>query len=63
MTLATPTAIAGLHASDPEPLPFAPALQMRSFLLERTTGNLLVYRFADATKIAQAHHVGLVRYG
>jgi hypothetical protein len=29
----------------------------------RETGNLLVYRFADATKIAQAHHVGLIRYG
>jgi hypothetical protein len=29
----------------------------------RQTGNLLVYRFADATKIAQANHVGLVRYG
>jgi hypothetical protein len=29
----------------------------------RETGNLLVYRFADATKIARAQHVGLVRYG
>jgi Domain of unknown function (DUF4352) len=29
----------------------------------RETGNLLVYQFADATRIAQAHHVGLVRYG
>jgi Domain of unknown function (DUF4352) len=29
----------------------------------RQTGNLLVYRFADATDIAHAHHVGLVRYG
>jgi hypothetical protein len=29
----------------------------------RETGNLLVYRFADATDIAHAHHVGLVRYG
>jgi hypothetical protein len=29
----------------------------------RETGNLLVYRFADAARIAQAHHVGLVRYG
>lgn len=29
----------------------------------RQTGNLLVYRFADATRIAQARHVGLVRYG
>jgi len=29
----------------------------------REHGNLLVYRFADATHIAQARHVGLVRYG
>ena len=29
----------------------------------RETGNLLVYRFADATRIARAKHVGLVRYG
>ena len=29
----------------------------------RETGNLLVYRFADATRIARAQHVGLVRYG
>ena len=29
----------------------------------RQTGNLLVYRFADATHIAGAKHVGLVRYG
>jgi hypothetical protein len=29
----------------------------------RQTGNLLVYRFADATRIADANHVGLVRYG
>ncbi|MGH3140998.1 MAG: DUF4352 domain-containing protein [Gaiellales bacterium] len=29
----------------------------------RQTGNLLVYRFADATRIAEARHVGLVRYG
>jgi glyoxylase-like metal-dependent hydrolase (beta-lactamase superfamily II) len=44
MTLAQlPTTIRGLHASDPAPLPFAPALQMRSFLLEREGGNLLVY--------------------
>jgi hypothetical protein len=29
----------------------------------RQKGNLLVYRFADATHIAEARHVGLVRYG
>ena len=29
----------------------------------RQKGNLLVYRFGDATAIAHATHVGLVRYG
>lgn len=35
--------LAGLHASEPEPLPFAPALHIRAFLLRREAGNLLVY--------------------
>ena len=33
----------GLHASAPQALPFAPSLAVRSFLLERDAGNLLVY--------------------
>jgi hypothetical protein len=37
------TAIEGLYASTPEPLPFAPALHIRAFLLRRDRGNLLVY--------------------
>ncbi|HEX2232792.1 MAG TPA: MBL fold metallo-hydrolase [Thermoleophilaceae bacterium] len=37
------TPVAGLHASAPEPLPFAPTLHIRSFLLRRDKGNLLVY--------------------
>jgi glyoxylase-like metal-dependent hydrolase (beta-lactamase superfamily II) len=32
-----------LHASAPEPLPFAPKLQIRSFAIERPEGNLLIY--------------------
>jgi glyoxylase-like metal-dependent hydrolase (beta-lactamase superfamily II) len=32
-----------LHASPPEPLPFAPSLHIRAFVLEREPGNLLVY--------------------
>jgi glyoxylase-like metal-dependent hydrolase (beta-lactamase superfamily II) len=35
--------IPGLHASAPEPLPFAPQEEMRAFLLQRDDGNLLVY--------------------
>jgi hypothetical protein len=34
---------AGLYASAPEPLPFAPSLRIRAFLLRRDPGNLLVY--------------------
>ena len=36
-------AIAGLYASPPETLPFAPSLEIRAFLLRRDPGNLLVY--------------------
>ena len=32
-----------LHASSPQPLPFAPSLHIRAFLLERAQGNVLVY--------------------
>jgi glyoxylase-like metal-dependent hydrolase (beta-lactamase superfamily II) len=37
------TPIERLYASTPEPLPFAPALHIRAFLLQRGAGNLLVY--------------------
>jgi Family of unknown function (DUF5519)/Metallo-beta-lactamase superfamily len=36
----------GLYASNPEPLPFAPSLTIRSFLIERNHGNFLVYSTA-----------------
>ena len=35
--------VEGLYASSPEPLPFAPSLHIRSFLLRRARGNLLIY--------------------
>ena len=35
--------IEGLHASRPEPLSFAPSLHIRSFLLRRARGNVLIY--------------------
>jgi hypothetical protein len=41
------TAIPGLNASAPEPLPFAPSLQIRAFLLQRDPGNLLIYSVSD----------------
>jgi hypothetical protein len=37
------TEFPGLHATSPEVLPFASSLEIRSFLLARDQGNLLVY--------------------
>jgi len=37
------SAIDGLYATLPEPLPFAPSLEIRAFLLQRDRGNVLVY--------------------
>jgi glyoxylase-like metal-dependent hydrolase (beta-lactamase superfamily II) len=33
----------GLYATDPQPLPFAPATTVRAFRLERPAGDLVVY--------------------
>jgi len=45
MTLATDVepSLAGLYSSAPAPLPFAPSLHIRAFLLQREPGNLLIY--------------------
>jgi glyoxylase-like metal-dependent hydrolase (beta-lactamase superfamily II) len=43
MTVTAPIQIAGIHASAPQPLPFAPSLEIRAFVLEREHGNVLVY--------------------
>jgi glyoxylase-like metal-dependent hydrolase (beta-lactamase superfamily II) len=37
------TGIPGLYASTPERLPFAPELEIRTFLLRRERGNVLIY--------------------
>jgi glyoxylase-like metal-dependent hydrolase (beta-lactamase superfamily II) len=51
------TGIGGLYASASEPLPFAPSLHIRAFLLRRDQGNLLVYSVtgleSDAPAIAE----------
>ena len=51
------TQVAGLHALAPEPLPFAPSLDIRAFLLRRSRGNLLIYSTttagADAPAVAE----------
>jgi len=43
-----------LHATSPEPLPFAPSLEIRSFLLERARGNILVYSTTGLERDADA---------
>jgi glyoxylase-like metal-dependent hydrolase (beta-lactamase superfamily II) len=66
MTVTSPaaeTAIPGLLASPPAPLPFAPSLHVRAFLLRRDQGNVLIYNaetvdadtFAGAGGIARAY--------
>jgi glyoxylase-like metal-dependent hydrolase (beta-lactamase superfamily II) len=37
------TILPGLHATAAEPLPFAPTLHVRAFLLERPQGNIIIY--------------------
>jgi glyoxylase-like metal-dependent hydrolase (beta-lactamase superfamily II) len=48
------TAIPGLNATAPEPLPFAPSLQIRAFLLRRDRGKLLIYSVSDLESDAAA---------
>jgi glyoxylase-like metal-dependent hydrolase (beta-lactamase superfamily II) len=47
-------ALAGLYASTSEPLPFAPSLHIRAFLLRRDGGNLLVYSVTGLESDAEA---------
>ena len=62
-TSAIETPIQGLYATPASPLPFAPSLQVRSFLLRRDAGNVLIYgspavddaAFADIGGIARAY--------
>ncbi len=57
ISAAEPTEVDGLLALGAESLPFAPAHDIRSFLLRRTRGNLLLYSTttvrADAPAIEQ----------
>jgi glyoxylase-like metal-dependent hydrolase (beta-lactamase superfamily II) len=48
------TVIPGLHATTPQPLPFAPSLEVRAFLLERELGNVLVYSTSELERDAAA---------
>jgi len=51
------TTLSGLHASPATPLPFAPALHIRAFTLERAAGNLLVYAAPEAEGPAVAQYL------
>ena len=48
------TAVPGLYATASEPLPFAPSLHIRAFLLQRERGNLLIYSVGDLEADAPA---------
>jgi glyoxylase-like metal-dependent hydrolase (beta-lactamase superfamily II) len=48
------TTLPGLYAAPPAALPFAPSLHIRSFLLRREQGNVLVYASPDANADALA---------
>ncbi len=50
----TEPAIDGLHATEPQPLPFAPATHIRAFALERAGGNVLVYSTGTLASSARA---------
>jgi glyoxylase-like metal-dependent hydrolase (beta-lactamase superfamily II) len=43
MTGVAEHAVAGLRASEPHTLPFAPSLEIRAFVLERPAGDIAVY--------------------
>jgi glyoxylase-like metal-dependent hydrolase (beta-lactamase superfamily II) len=48
------TVVPHLYASAPQPLPFAPSLAIRAFLLQRPEGNLLVYSVSSLEADAEA---------
>ncbi len=52
------TAVDGLSALAPEPLPFAPSLEIRAFLLRRDRGNLLIYSTSGVSAAASATRTG-----
>lgn len=44
---AAPSEVLGLIPSRPQPLPFAPTMEIREFVLRRPRGNLLLYSASD----------------
>jgi glyoxylase-like metal-dependent hydrolase (beta-lactamase superfamily II) len=50
------TGIPALQPSAPRPLPFAPELHIRAYLLERERGNVLVYSTSELGAVDAARH-------
>jgi hypothetical protein len=46
--------VPGLYATPPAPLPFLPSLDVRSFVLERDAGTVVVYNSPGLTAVAPA---------
>ena len=61
MSRSTESPIEGLHASPPSPLPFAPSLHIRAFLLRRRAGNVLIYAAPGADAALFAGVGGIAR--
>ncbi len=57
-TITPPIDVEGLHASEPESLPFARSMHVRAFLLERERDNILIYTNGA---VAQGEHGGAAR--
>jgi glyoxylase-like metal-dependent hydrolase (beta-lactamase superfamily II) len=55
------TSIPGLYASAPAPLPFAPSLHVRAFLLRRAEGNILIYSASGVDAAVFAEVGGISR--
>jgi len=53
--------VRGLEASPPAPLPFAPSLRIRAFLLRREAGNVLLYSAPGVAADTFAHAGGPTR--
>jgi glyoxylase-like metal-dependent hydrolase (beta-lactamase superfamily II) len=60
-THAIETPIHGLYSSPPAPLPFAPTHHIRSFLLRRDAGNVLIYGSPTVDAAAFAEVGGIAR--
>jgi hypothetical protein len=61
VTAGIDTSAPAFSASAPEPLPFAPSLHIRAFLLRRDAGNVLIYGSPKVDAGTFAHAGGIAR--